>query len=442
MREAKLPIKNNIMVLLSFIISTLLVGCNVSNTLEKDKSNVSENTQVYNDCLFYINTKSTTEPYLDRTKWIYYDNIFKLDLKTGEKSQVFAASNVNLDSADYEHPSGATTENVQSISPFYFLNGKLFCLYVTGYDEEYYFYIVVIDLNDGSYELIELSDIQINNGTEYIKDLDIGELKLAGVVGSKLVLSVNYDSVYEDSCDVVFFYNLEKNEAEFFAKELTDENENYSLYVECISKEGMIIETSDGSENKYIYYDFDSGEFINPVSVNLGSVFYESSGNIYYLSYNDDSENPKTYINRSTLDGKNQEVIETIDSYLFIYDTSEFLCKKNILFSQESVDGDENCVFYLFNADDVIKRFTIPYEKLDNDGYSLLKVYVAEDSLICRLDSRHGYDDYGESHQGDFYQYYTYAENYYFYKDNNLEPILSNEYTIEYNYYTNLIGYF
>lgn len=433
MKTAKLPIINTLCVLLSFcIIAILFAGCNVGSAIKKEQSNVSENTQVYDDCLFYIDTQSTTEPYLDHTKYIYYDNIFKHDLKTGEKSQVFSASNVYLDSANYERPPEPAIENAQSISPFYFLNDQLFCLYATGY-EEYYFYIAVIDLSDSSYELIELSDIQINNGTEYIKDLDIGELKLDGVVGSKLILSVDYDSVYNDSCDVIFFYNLEKNEAEFFAKELTDKNENYSLYVECISKEGMIIEISDGSEYLYIYYDFDSGEFINPGSVNLGSVFYESNGNIYYLSYNDDSENPKTYINRSTLDGKNQEVIETIDSYLFIYDTSEFLCKKNILFSQESVDGDENCVFYLFNADDVIKRFTIPYEKLDNDGYSLLKVYVAEDSLICRLDSCHGYNDDEESYYGDFYQYYNYADNYYFYKDNNLEPILSNEYTIEYD---------
>ncbi len=434
MKTVKLSIKYILCVLLSVcIMSTLFSGCNVG-FVKREQSNISENTQVYNDCLFYINTQSTTEPYLDHKKYIYYDNIFKFDLKTGEKSQVFSASNIYLDSANYERPSGAAIENAQSVSPFYFLNDQLFCLYVTGY-EEYYFYIAVIDLSDSSYELIELSDIQINHGTEYIKDLDIGELKLAGVVGSKLILSVDYDSVYNDSCDVIFFYNLEKSEAEFFAKELTDENENYSLYVECISKEGMIIETSDGSENKYIYYDFDSGEFINPVSENLGSVFYADSDYIYYLSYNEVPEEPKTYLNRSTLDGKNHEILETFDSYIINqYNTDDFLCTKNILlFSENSGNSDEICVFYLFNAETGIKRFTIPFAEIDNDGYSALEAYVTGDSLICRLDSYKGYDDYGESNHGDYYQHYIYSDNYYFYKDGNLEPIISNEYTIEYD---------
>lgn len=434
MMKLKSYFKKYICILLSLcLILTIFSGCNFNYNLKNKQSNISENTQVYNDCLFYIDTQSTTEPYLDYTKWIYYDDIFKYDLKTGEKSQVFSASNVYLDSENYEHPSGAAVENAHSISPFYFLNNQLYCLYATGY-EEYYFYIVVIDLSDNSYELIELSDIQINNGTEYIKNLDIGELKLSGVVGSKLVLSVDYDSVYDDSCDVIFFYNLEKNEAEFFAKELTDENKNYSMYVECISEKGMIIETSDRSEYMYIYYDFDSGEFINPGSENLDSVFYEDRDYIYYLSYNEDSENPKTYINRSTLDGKNHEIFETFDSYIHNqYSTDDFICTKNILlFSENSADSDENCVFYLFNAETGIKSFTIPFAEIDTHGYSELEAYVNGDSIICRLDSCKGYDDYDELNQGDYYQHYIYNENYYYYKDNNLEPIISNEYIIDY----------
>ena len=124
MKTVKLSIKYILCVLLSVcIMSTLFSGCNVG-FVKREQSNISENTQVYNDCLFYINTQSTTEPYLDHKKYIYYDNIFKFDLKTVEKSQVFSASNIYLDSANYERPSGAAIENAQSVSPFYFLNDQ------------------------------------------------------------------------------------------------------------------------------------------------------------------------------------------------------------------------------------------------------------------------------------------------------------------------------